>query len=1021
MVRGLLTSCVFSVIFLLSTGCSNGFKAQRGLASSGSTAISSEVSVNGDELVTDADLKISNLTEVTFKTDVSTDYQKWSEEFLEKDVVLTALIHRACVQNGGDDLSLRIIGDTNTVSQLTQRIVALNFKLAEKTSLGAIATESKASECVLKIENEKRVEIGITSNDTESSKQNYLNQIKWQDGVDLLDHKESDKPVVVAVIDSGVDYNHEDLAAVMWKDSEGRHGYDFYDRDYDPMDEHFHGTYVSGIVAAHTNNGKGVAGVASAGVQIMALKATGASGTGTITSIINSIYYALGNGADVINISMGVKFDSPILEIALQDAVKQNVLVVVAAGNDGLTLSNVYDKDAKDKVFVGPASYSSRMLGVIAVGATSSPTSLASFSNFHPEKVEMAAPGTQVYSTAPNNGYMSAQGTSASSPIVAAAGAILAHKLKNINQAYHVADLETYLTQNSRKVSSLQTKVKDGNFLDFSVLKSTWEKKGWTVSDFPEPTPLPPTTPDAPTGDPDYIPRAYMGELESVTFNEATQMVELTGWACRYGFPESQTITLFFLGGKSISNILTSLAYVDFAGTLEEAGPAIREKCGTQVTPHRFKKEISAGQIRKMKMENTYIHAFLSNTYAESTLLTNGAGDFRVPKVPESGQTYPDDGTYEILGDVTSVEYSPERQRLEVKGWACEVGDTLPTDVYIAVDRPGDDGYMTFDITKAELPSGASVLSTCKTDAAHNFEGYVSLNSIQQRDLEGQPIRVRANGAYRNATVGHEIATNRNLTVPTLTDEDLNTDPTVGQVLGQIESITFNQELRSFEIKGWICEQGNSNSISADILLDRTNRASKADQPSTNAVKAACLSNGNHNFTVIHEAIQEDGTKQVQAGEEVILRTTLFGTKYVIEHDSPVVIPDYVIEDTTPRQNIIGEITALEVDKSTNTLTIRGWICNKGVNQNLNTQIHIYNVAGTHYTSTGTKADLPSNASVRAQCDSIGNHNFEQTKTITNVEDFLVPGNKVLLRVYPAVEGEPFVRLEDDSYVIPNF
>jgi subtilisin family serine protease len=359
----------FLVASSIGTGCSSGFEASKGLSVSGSTTISDEVSVNVDQLSTVKDLKLSGIEEVEFSDEISKEYLHWENEFLSSGIVLTALIYKACLENGGDELSNRILKSHQSISQLQQRIVAVNFQLAEKTSLAAIASASKASACVLKIENEMKVEIEVSSNDTESSKQDYLDQINWLEGVELLDHKPGDKSVVVAVVDSGIDYNHEDLSAVMWKDSEGRFGYDFFDRDYDPRDEGFHGTYVAGIIAAHTNNKRGIAGVAPAGVKIMALKTTGKTGLATITTLVNSIYYALGNGADVINISMSVKFDSDILEIALQDAVKQNVLVVVSAGNDSLPLANVYDKKVTDKVFVGPASYSSQMLGILSVGA----------------------------------------------------------------------------------------------------------------------------------------------------------------------------------------------------------------------------------------------------------------------------------------------------------------------------------------------------------------------------------------------------------------------------------------------------------------------------------------------------------------------------------------------------------------------------------------------------------------------------------------------------------------------------
>jgi hypothetical protein len=572
------------------------------------------------------------------------------------------------------------------------------------------------------------------------------------------------------------------------------------------------------------------------------------------------------------------------------------------------------------------------------------------------------------------------------------------------------------LTQNSRKVAALSSQIRGGSFLDFSVLNQAWKTKGWSVDGFPSATPLPPTTPDAPSGDPSYLPRAYLGKIESLIFNESSQMLEISGWACRYGFPEQQTLKLFFLDTQKMTSS-TSLVYLDFANTLVASEDAISEKCGTDYNLHRFKKEISAGQINKMGMNDTYLHAFLSNTFAKSTTLENGDGTFKVPKIPDNGLGEYDPSTpYQILGDVTAIEYNSGRQRLEVKGWACEVGDSLPADVSLAA------GSMTFDLVKADLPSTASTLSICKTRSAHNFEGYISLNSIQDRGLEGQAIRVTVSGAFRNKSGGVEITKNKNLIVPMLGDDELEAEPEVGEVLGSIESVRFVQETKSFEIKGWVCEQGNSNSVVGDILIGKTNRNSRADKPSPSSVKIACQSNGNHNFVVRYGAILGARDQLVQAGEEIKLFTTLFGKRHYLALDPTPVVPAYEIEDTEPKQNILGEITSVELSRQERTVVVKGWLCDQGRNVNLLARVELYDSAGLRRISAGTKANLPSSSAVNGNCKSIGNHNFEGVLNVgeSYVDDFLVPGNKVRLRAYPAVEGEPFVNFEDPSYIVPN-
>ncbi len=124
--------------------------------------------------------------------------------------------------------------------------------------------------------------------------------------------------MIVAVIDTGVNYNHEDLADNMWDGSASGynyHGYDFVNSDYDPMDFNGHGTHVAGIIGAVGNNGKGVTGVCW-NVKIMAVRVLNAVGEGTTANIVSGINFAVSRGAKVINMSLGGN---------LSDAVFSNV------------------------------------------------------------------------------------------------------------------------------------------------------------------------------------------------------------------------------------------------------------------------------------------------------------------------------------------------------------------------------------------------------------------------------------------------------------------------------------------------------------------------------------------------------------------------------------------------------------------------------------------------------------------------------------------------------------------------
>lgn len=264
----------------------------------------------------------------------------------------------------------------------------------------------------------------------------------WKDCFDHAKKEAPGKGTVVAVIDTGVDYTHKDLADNIWVnegeipgngiDDDGNgyvddvYGVDFVDGDSDPMDEHGHGTHVAGIIAMTPGNGGGV-GVAY-GAKIMCVRAGQANGSFASTDIAKAIKYAADNGADVINMSFGGTGRSYLVESALQDAFPSCVLVA-AAGNDGLPTNDAKSAGYLLNEDIYPAGYKY----VLGVMATDNNKSLASFSNWDFAEgsdceYEMAAPGVNIYSTLPGNRYACWSGTSMATPNVAAAAAILRSK-----------------------------------------------------------------------------------------------------------------------------------------------------------------------------------------------------------------------------------------------------------------------------------------------------------------------------------------------------------------------------------------------------------------------------------------------------------------------------------------------------------------------------------------------------------------------------------------------------------------
>ncbi len=236
-------------------------------------------------------------------------------------------------------------------------------------------------------------------NDGGYGNQYYLTNIKAPQG---WDYETGSPAVIIAVLDTGVDLNHFDLASKLAP------GWDFVQKDSIPQDENGHGTHVAGIAAAATNNGTGIAGV-SWGAQIMPLRVLDAYGNGSYANTAEAIRYAVDHGARVINMSIGGVKYSEVLESAVNYAASQGVILVAATGNSGAS------------TVLYPAAFAP----VIAVGATDSSNLRASFSNTG-NAIDVMAPGVSIFSTYPGNQYGYNSGTSMATPMVAGYAALLA-------------------------------------------------------------------------------------------------------------------------------------------------------------------------------------------------------------------------------------------------------------------------------------------------------------------------------------------------------------------------------------------------------------------------------------------------------------------------------------------------------------------------------------------------------------------------------------------------------------------
>lgn len=314
--------------------------------------------------------------------------------------------------------------------------------------------------------------------------------------------------MIVAVIDTGVDYTHEDLLPNLWRNSDeipdngiddDNNGYaddivgwDFVSNDNKPFDLAMepidilfkggnpgHGTHCAGNVAARGNNGKGIAGVAP-DIKIMSLRFISEKGQGTTADAIKSIRYAVDNGAKIMSNSWGSEGEEPgapenqALRDTVQYAQDNGVLFIGAAGNGHKGVG--YDND-NDAAPAYPASYPHDI--IVSVAALDSADQLGSFSNWGARSVDIGAPGVKVFSTVVEQGYTDVvvdkygfkatwDGTSMATPHVAGAAALYwsAHPEKTWQ------DVKAALLGSAKKIPALNNKVVSHGKLDVKALLS---------------------------------------------------------------------------------------------------------------------------------------------------------------------------------------------------------------------------------------------------------------------------------------------------------------------------------------------------------------------------------------------------------------------------------------------------------------------------------------------------------------------------------------------------------------------
>lgn len=316
---------------------------------------------------------------------------------------------------------------------------------------------------------------------------------KMQKGLPRIDISAEDaweitigsKAVVVAVIDTGIDFSISDLKDNAWTnaleangaagvddDANGYvddiHGYDFAHDDGDATDDHSHGSHCAGTIGGRGNDGSGVAGV-SWDVTLMAVKFLDENGSGNLANAVKAVDYARKNGAKIMSNSWGGGGESAILKKAIEDARDAGSLFVAAAGNDG---------SDNDESPTFPASYA--VDNVLAVAAIDNRGELADFSNFGAATVHVAAPGVNILSTTPS-GLKFYSGTSMATPHVSGIAALVAA----VGPTLSYTDLKNKIVSTVRKTKALSGKVSSGGLanaysaLTGQILPDEYDASAW--------------------------------------------------------------------------------------------------------------------------------------------------------------------------------------------------------------------------------------------------------------------------------------------------------------------------------------------------------------------------------------------------------------------------------------------------------------------------------------------------------------------------------------------------------------
>lgn len=426
-------------------------------------------------------------------------------QMLEEGTQLSIVLDPSCAnlkikENNINSMSYKLL-DGKTIG-INWRRYAINYVLQKRTRTEDLEYEMQQDNCIIGASFTKTYEkFDIQVNDPDYPQQKLLFQAlhveqAWNNfyygthSIELNDEKNATK---IAIIDTGIDYNHEELKNMIFTPEEEGYGLNatleeghplrFYPLDTSSIG---HGTHVAGIIAAEANNNTGIVGLSPLNSKLLPIKVfeknPNEQPLASNTSIANGIFYSVEHGVDIINLSLGY-FESPglatqddqMLASSIQYALDNNIVVIAAAGN--ATEEFPQSELGKNGFNVVPGKYAAGLKGMISVGAFDvMDGKLSNFSHYSSTFVEILAPGSingnnhGIYSTFNNGDYGSISGTSMAAPMVSAAASLVISWYKTNGISYTAGDIEDVILSAAKKQIALECVVQKGRSLDFTNL-----------------------------------------------------------------------------------------------------------------------------------------------------------------------------------------------------------------------------------------------------------------------------------------------------------------------------------------------------------------------------------------------------------------------------------------------------------------------------------------------------------------------------------------------------------------------